>query len=392
VAARHGEHLRACLRALARAVPAELAWEVVLLLNRADPDVAAVAGEFSGLRVAATAVDLGLAGGLNRARSLASGELLVVLHDDTEVEPGWLEGLLAAAAAHPEAGAVGSWVLNMDGTSQHLGAVLWRDGNARLNQPGDRGAVFAVDYTGSSSMMVRAATWDAVGGASEEFFPAVYVDVDLALKIWESGQAVLVTQASRLRHRRSASTTPAYREFLFERHRLLFTAKWRDRLERQEPADTSPAAIERALDRAAARWSAARTAQAPRREPPALDIAAQDRRHLELACDLQRDWAAALEQRWRNALDELEAAPAALARSLEENDSLLRQCAAADAEAARLRSELIVLRAERDTLRERLETLAALQGLAWWRLYRRLLPLLRGLRRFSRPRGANRME
>jgi GT2 family glycosyltransferase len=256
VAARHGHLLRACLQALARFVPAELSWELIVLLNRADPDVAEAAREVAGLRLAATDVDLGLAGGLNRASELARGELLVTLHDDTEVEAGWLEGLLEAAAKHGEAGAIGSWVRNMDGSHQYLGAVLWQDGATALNGPDIRSGIFAVDYTGSSSMLVRRRTWDAVGGASEEFFPAVYVDVDLALKIWTRGEAVLVNQASRLRHHRSGSMTTEQRVLLYRRNRALLIEKWRDQLAEREPADPSGAGLERALERAAARWRA----------------------------------------------------------------------------------------------------------------------------------------
>ena len=254
VAARHGHLLRACLQALARFVPAELSWELIVLLNRADADVADAARQVAGLRLASTDADLGLAGGLNRASAMARGELLVMLHDDTEVEAGWLEGLLEAAAKHGEAGAVGSWVRNMDGSNQYLGAVLWQDGTTALNGPGIRSGIFAVDYTGSSSMLVRRRTWDAVGGASEEFFPAVYVDVDLALKIWARGEAVLVNQASHLLHRRSGSMTPELREVLYRRNRARLVEKWPDRLADQEPADPSRAALERALERAAARW------------------------------------------------------------------------------------------------------------------------------------------
>lgn len=342
VTARHGEHLRACLRALARQVPAALRWEVIVLLNRADPDVESAAGEFAGIRVETSAVDLGLAGGLNRLRPLARGEFLVILHDDTEVEPGWLEGLLDAAGAHPEAGAVGSWVLNMDGTDQHFGGVLWADGLSELNhprQPSDGRELLAVDSTGSSSMLVRAAVWDAVGGPSEEFFPAFYVDLDLALKIWESGAAVLVTQASRLRHIRSASTERVFRDFLFLRNHPLFTAKWPRALAEREPRGELPAALSRGLERAAARWRAARPTPPPA-AAPLLDRDAQERRHLQLSADLQRDWAVVL---WHREL-----------------------AARAD--------------------------LAEMQGLLWWRLYRRLLPLLRVVRRLSRRRAASRRE
>ena len=41
-----------------------------------------------------------------------------MLHDDAEAEPSWLAALVRCADEHPEAGAVGSRVLNPDGTLQ----------------------------------------------------------------------------------------------------------------------------------------------------------------------------------------------------------------------------------------------------------------------------------
>jgi GT2 family glycosyltransferase len=350
-------------------------------------------------------VDLGLAGGLNRLRSLARSELLVILHDDTEVEAGWLEGLLKVAAAHPEAGAIGSHNLDLDGAEQHLGGVLWAEGVVDLNHPRPGRDPVAVDSTGSSSVLVRAGVWDAVGGASEEFFPAMYVDVDLAMKIWRAGAAVVSTAASRVRHVRSSSTEPAFREFLARRNRAIFLAKWRTELADREPREATPAALERALERAAERWRRA-TPLAGRGERAALDTAAQERRHLELAVDLYREWSAELEQGEGRARASLADGERLRQAAVEEGGRVLReQVAPAESErperraraeaaatlAALEAAEAALARCRQDGEAARAE-LAALDRLAWWRLYRRLLPLLRALRRLSRRPGANRTE
>ena len=85
-----------------------------------------------GVEVIASTVNLGLSGALNRGRSLARGEFLVTLHDDAEVETGWLEALVESARTHPEAGAVGGKVLFPDGRLQNAGMILWRDGITSL--------------------------------------------------------------------------------------------------------------------------------------------------------------------------------------------------------------------------------------------------------------------
>lgn len=60
--------------------------------------------------------------------------------------------------------------------------MLWRDATTPPVGPDAPDGYLErrpVDYTGSASMLVRAATWDAVGGMGERFFPAYFVDVDL---------------------------------------------------------------------------------------------------------------------------------------------------------------------------------------------------------------------
>ena len=80
----------------------------------------------------ASPANLGMAGAGNRGRSRARGEFLVTLHDDAEVEPGWLAALVQAADAHPEAGAIGSKILGFDGRLQAAGFIIWRNGRTSL--------------------------------------------------------------------------------------------------------------------------------------------------------------------------------------------------------------------------------------------------------------------
>lgn len=352
VTAKQPALLARCLESLARC-GSSVPFEVVLVLNDALPEVKALVRErVSGAIVIDSSVPLGLAGGSNRARAAARGELLVLLHDDTEAEPGWLEALVETIDEHPEAGAVGSRMLNLDGTSQSQGCVLWSDGSALgLGGPGSllpaSGTARATDYCGSSSLLVRAASWDAIGGADERFYPAFYVDVDLCLGIWSLGQAVLCTPASRVRHHKSASTEPRFRQLLYRRNQKLLQEKWGEALGAFEPpAPGSIEGIQRAVERAQVRWRKVRDSSAPLAPPatpPPFDPAFQERRILEIALDLQRAWSAELE-------------------------------------------------AELAALRERSEELSRIEVSLWWRLYGRLLPLLRILRRLSRRAGSSRTE
>ena len=284
------ELLRACLRSLARFAPPDIPFETIVVLNQARAEVSVDAdGTVPGLQVIRSAVNLGMAGSGNRGRQLAKGELLITLHDDAEIGPGWMEALVETADRHPEAGAIGGKVLYPDGRLQDAGMILWRDATTSQPWVGDApppesfDRVRAVDYCGSSALLVRAAAWDAAGGLEERFYPAYYVDVDLSMALRQLGLVVLYQPDAVIRHHRGASSPLRFRQFVSERNRSVFLEKWSAALAEHEPPDRSPAGIERAMERAERFAELCRrrgpAPKAPQRESVAFDPAAQERRH-----------------------------------------------------------------------------------------------------------------
>jgi GT2 family glycosyltransferase len=335
--------LARCLDSIARNTGDEVPFETIVVLNGSpDAVVRFVRNGVAGIEVVESPVNRGVAGGYNLGRRSATGEFLVLLHDDTEVLPGWLEALVQAADETPEAGAIGSRLLNSDGTLQAAGFVVWRDGGTSpvgSNEPGD-GPAFQerriVDSCGSASLLVRAATWDAVGGLEERLFPAYYVDVDLCMKVRRNGEIVVYESGSRVIHRRSGmSMAPDFRRFVVERNRRLFLEKWREDL----PAYLSRK--ERGLEEAAER--AAGQSAGRRRAQPA----------------------------W----------PESGGRS----EAVLSDADYVAAELALKEDYIAELERVRESLRQ---ALAAVESTRTWRLRRRFLPLVKLVSRITRTRSA----
>ena len=294
--------LQECLGSLARFGPARLPYETIIVLNEADETTkAALEKTVTGVQVAASRINMGLAGAGNCGRSLARGEFLVLLHDDAEIEPGWLEALVKAADEHPEAGAVGSKVLYPDGRLQAAGMIVWRDGSTSPPWTGEVPpassfeALRPVDQLGSCSILVRASAWDAVGGLDERFFPLYYVDVDLSMALHQLGLVALYQPASCVRHHQGASSAPRFRSFLLERNRRLFREKWASALgEFAPPAHHSQIAVEQALARAEAFAETCRRREplTIRAHPPQrLDLIAKESLYLEQGLKVQREYA-----------------------------------------------------------------------------------------------------
>jgi GT2 family glycosyltransferase len=295
--------LHACLRSLARFGPATIPYETIVVLNQATHEAEARLQEVAtGVRVTSSPVNLGLAGAGNRGRALARGDLLILLHDDAEIEPGWMEALVETADSYPEAGAIGGKVLYPDGQLQFAGAILWQNGICSFPWVGEWppptafNRLRAVDFCGTSSLLVRAALWDFIGGLDEQFYPVYYVDVDLAMVLRKLGFVVLYQPKSRIRHHQAASSNPGFRDFLLHRNRLLLRKKWGAALENHEPYENSQAAIERALARAEVLADQCRRAGNTTIEhsvrSTVFDASEQNFRHLEKSRAVQKAYTA----------------------------------------------------------------------------------------------------
>ena len=263
VTARGGPRLERCLTAVSRFLPTELAVEVIVVLNAADHDVRRTVESVDGLRVVDSEVHLGFAGGTNLGVRAARGTYVHALHDDTEVTAGWLTPLVDLLAARPNAGAVGSMLIDDAGRVQAAGWVLWSDGRTSppwLGEKPPSQSSFTepvpVDYAPSAALLVRHDAWRAVGGFDEEFHPAYYVDADLAMTLRCSGWSVWCEPRSRVFHAKAGSTGKRFRTFVVERNRARFVAKWGSELHEYEPYDPSPRALRKA--RAESRLRAAR--------------------------------------------------------------------------------------------------------------------------------------
>ena len=249
---RSADRLRDCLVSIGTSPP-EVSYETVVVANGASPDVLSVLDAAEGIRVVHSEVNRGFAGGCNLGAGAARGEFLMLLNDDVEVLPGWLDALVATADAHPDAGAVGSRMLYTDGTLHEAGSVVWADGTTTAvgrGLPGDTRLwrhLRQVDYCSAAALLVRASAWAAVGGMDEGFHPGYCEDLDLCFAIREAGGRVLYEPRSVVRHHESSTFEASSRGFVQRRSRARLVAKWAERLTRHEADPTHPGALARAV-------------------------------------------------------------------------------------------------------------------------------------------------
>lgn len=241
-------HTLACLRAIAAHPPAS-PFEVIVVDDASPDDSLAKLRAIDGLRVHARAENGGFIKACNDGASLARGEVLVFLNNDTVPQPGWLDALLETFDAHPDAGLVGAKLLYPDGRLQEAGGVVFADGSGwnygRFDDPADCRYAYLrdADYVSGAAIAIPRALFERLGGFDTRYAPAYYEDTDLAFAVRAASLRVLVQPASVVVHDEGTTsgtdvtTGPKSAQV---RNQAVFAAKWHDALTAQLPAGSVP--------------------------------------------------------------------------------------------------------------------------------------------------------
>jgi GT2 family glycosyltransferase len=195
------QHLPVCLDSLQRQSYAHC--EVIVVDNgSADGSVTLVTRDFPHMRVIPLGENRGFAAACNKGMRAARGEILALLNNDTEADPGWLDAVVATFERHPQAGTVASKMLlfeqrdvfhtagdfyRLDGTPGNRGA--WQKDVGQFDQE------MPVFSACGGSAAYRRTMLDEIGLLDEAFFFSCE-DVDLGWRAQLAGwQCVYAPQA-----------------------------------------------------------------------------------------------------------------------------------------------------------------------------------------------------
>lgn len=204
--------LAVCLLSLrAQSYPADRFEVIVVDDASSDGTVEYLAAEFPWARVAALAQNSGFIAACNAGVAAAQGEVLVLLNNDTEAEPGWLAALVTALMEHPEAGSAASKMLLFDrrDTLHTAGDTMGRNGIPRNRGVWEKDAGqydqdrWVFGPCGGAAAYRREA-WQQAGGLD----PALWMyleDVDLAWRLQRLGWRSIYAPEARIYHQLSAT-------------------------------------------------------------------------------------------------------------------------------------------------------------------------------------------
>jgi hypothetical protein len=200
-------------------------FEVIVSDNGStDGSVEFIYKEFPRVRVLENGANLRFAKGNNVGIRASQGEYVLILNPDTIVHEGALDGMVAYADSHPEGGAFGCKVLNIDGSYQrcqwpphtlrsewcsalHLGWLSkiseWfhTGAYARWNGETERD----VGWLAGCCILIRSELLQRLNGFDEQFF-YYYEDTDLCRRVWDAGYSILYTPSFAITHLQGQST------------------------------------------------------------------------------------------------------------------------------------------------------------------------------------------
>jgi GT2 family glycosyltransferase len=203
-------YMAACLDALrAQTYPA---LEVIVVDNAStDGSLELVGKLYPEVRLIGLPENRGFTGACNIGMSAATGEIIALLNNDTEVDPAWAAALVDAFARHPDAGIVASKMLLMRRrTIFHAAGDFYRVNGV----PGNRGVwerdtgqydeeTYVFSACGGAAAY-RRVMLDEIGHLDDIFFFSCE-DIDLAWRAQLAGWRCIYTPHAVVYHALSAT-------------------------------------------------------------------------------------------------------------------------------------------------------------------------------------------
>ena len=155
--------------------------------------------------------NLGFLLNCNAAVQRARGQIIVLVNNDVLLHRNALLELMRTFEERADAAVVGGLILNVDGTVQENGGIMWSDAsawnyhrNVALEQEHLRN-VREADYVTGAWIGIRRSVWEEFGGFDTRYVPAYCEEADLCLGVASRGYKVYVNPLSVVTHLEGAT-------------------------------------------------------------------------------------------------------------------------------------------------------------------------------------------
>lgn len=207
--------------------------EIIIVDNASSKgDVDTLKKEFPGIILIKSKENLGFAGGNNLGIKQSKGEYILLLNNDTEVDPGFLEPLVDKFRSNPLIGAISPKIY-----FHHTPNMLQFTGISEINKYTTRSTGWGFGkmdegqfdedkesfFAHGAAMMVSRKVIKKVGLMAEIYF-LYYEEMDWGLRIRNAGYQIFYVHNSIIYHKESVSTgrESPLKTYYINRARILF--------------------------------------------------------------------------------------------------------------------------------------------------------------------------
>lgn len=212
--------------------------EVIVVDNGSGPAMKELMDRLpDGIRKLTLPRNLGFAAGNNRGIAASRGDFVILLNDDTEVEPDWIDAILERFISDPRIQVVGCKILDMDRkTLQHAGGFVSAHGICvhRGHGEPDRGQYDTpqdVGYATGAALAIRRTVFELVGMLEESYFPLYFEETEFCHAVQQVGGRVVYEPRAVVYHHGMRTSTPFSARYFYRFHhnRLRFVLRNRPR-------------------------------------------------------------------------------------------------------------------------------------------------------------------
>lgn len=220
-------YLRGCLETLERGPWRRVSYEIIVADNGSmDGTVEMLRAEHPQVRLLAYGRNLGFCPAANRAAREASGRYLLFLNDDILIQDDAIARLVEWMDLHPEAGMIGSRLLNLDGSDQFssgrtfpspMNALFGRKSvltrlfpdapwarRYLLSDRVDASEPYRVDWLSAAALLVRRETFEQSGGLAEDFY--YFHEMVICSRCQKAGYSIWLHPQSKIVHYEGAGS------------------------------------------------------------------------------------------------------------------------------------------------------------------------------------------
>lgn len=231
-----------------RSIPVGLTTEIFVVDNAsADGSAAMVRERFPQVHLIENCENVGFARANNQAIRASGGRNILLLNSDTLAQPDALARMVTFMDAHPEAGIIGAYILNTDGSPQYcfgkfptlVSEIAFAWGldahfpfSLHFAPPlGFKDDFVVTDWVVGAALMVRREVFEQVGLLDESYF-MYSEEIDLAYRVKQAGWRSFVLRAAHVVHlgQQSSKQMPGRMKAQLFRSKVLYFQKHHGRV------------------------------------------------------------------------------------------------------------------------------------------------------------------